>query len=284
MKPTQITLLTAGIACLITAIVGGGQTILGISFPLLASTKRQVLLGLVGVLFILVSLQPLFPPFPPGPNPSIQSSEAKHFAALTRWKQDKGYVIEAVTMYVNIDDSPTERHSGIRMIYAIRALRDIKSNESLFPETFGSTGMITHWPGTQPEDFSAQRGKSNFIVNFDLPKDGLLAFETGQDSVIPLPMPAGRPSFIKRETLEVNTDDYFYSVDKPDDDIVHTLTMVITSRTTSIRVIKAVLYRTDKDAQDRIDSSVRESDGWRTISATWSFLEPNQRAGIIVGW
>jgi hypothetical protein len=45
-------LISAGIACLIGAIVGGGLKAFGIEIPLLASVRRQSLLGLLGALLL----------------------------------------------------------------------------------------------------------------------------------------------------------------------------------------------------------------------------------------
>jgi len=45
-------LITAGIACLIAAIVGGGLKAFAIEIPLLASVRRQLLLGLLGALLL----------------------------------------------------------------------------------------------------------------------------------------------------------------------------------------------------------------------------------------
>ena len=46
------TLLTAGLACLVAAIVGGGLKAFGVEILIVASTNRQLLLGVVGVLLL----------------------------------------------------------------------------------------------------------------------------------------------------------------------------------------------------------------------------------------
>jgi hypothetical protein len=43
------TLLLVGIACVVAAVVGGGLKLAGTEFPLLTSTKRQAMLGIIGV-------------------------------------------------------------------------------------------------------------------------------------------------------------------------------------------------------------------------------------------
>jgi len=51
----QNTLLLAGLACLIAAIVGGGLRAFGIEIPLLASIPRQLVLGTLGVVLMLIA-------------------------------------------------------------------------------------------------------------------------------------------------------------------------------------------------------------------------------------
>jgi len=50
------TLITAGVACIIAAIIGGGLKAFGIEIPLLQSKKRQVLLGILGIILIGLSI------------------------------------------------------------------------------------------------------------------------------------------------------------------------------------------------------------------------------------
>lgn len=49
------TLLTAGIACIIAGIVGGGLKAFGIELPIFKSIKRQIVLGVFGVLLCVAS-------------------------------------------------------------------------------------------------------------------------------------------------------------------------------------------------------------------------------------
>ncbi len=52
----QNSLLIAGIACLIAAIVGGGLKAFGIEFPVLDSLSRQLVLGALGLILFSLSL------------------------------------------------------------------------------------------------------------------------------------------------------------------------------------------------------------------------------------
>jgi hypothetical protein len=54
-------LISAGIACLIAAIVGGGLKAFAIEIPLLASMRRQLLLGLLGMILLGLALSNRLP-------------------------------------------------------------------------------------------------------------------------------------------------------------------------------------------------------------------------------
>ncbi len=58
------TLLGAGIACLIAAVIGGGFKAFGVDIPLISSRPRQVLLGAVGLLMILGAVAMKHPGMP----------------------------------------------------------------------------------------------------------------------------------------------------------------------------------------------------------------------------
>jgi hypothetical protein len=47
------TLLTAGLVCIIAAVIGGGLKAFGIEIPALQSTTRQILLGTLGLILLL---------------------------------------------------------------------------------------------------------------------------------------------------------------------------------------------------------------------------------------
>jgi hypothetical protein len=68
----KTTILTAGIACIIAAIVGGGLKAFNIEIPAFSSVKRQTLLACFGVVLIGGSLGGTLIPLPhPRPMPSV---------------------------------------------------------------------------------------------------------------------------------------------------------------------------------------------------------------------
>lgn len=58
-------LLSAGIACLIAAVIGGGLNAFGIEIRLLESLTRQLLLGALGAILVVISFATSAPPNPP---------------------------------------------------------------------------------------------------------------------------------------------------------------------------------------------------------------------------
>ena len=54
----ETTLVSAGLACVIAAVVGGGLKAFGIELPVLGSLARQLLLGGLGVILVLGGARP----------------------------------------------------------------------------------------------------------------------------------------------------------------------------------------------------------------------------------
>jgi hypothetical protein len=59
----NIPILSAGIACVIAGIVGGGFKAFGVEIPSLEIQRRQVTLALFGVVFIVASSTEIWTPF-----------------------------------------------------------------------------------------------------------------------------------------------------------------------------------------------------------------------------
>lgn len=52
----QTTFLDVGLACLLSAVIGGGLKAFGFDFPLIASITRQLTLGVLGILLIIIAV------------------------------------------------------------------------------------------------------------------------------------------------------------------------------------------------------------------------------------
>ena len=68
----NVPILSAGIACVIAAIVGGGMKALGAEIPTIQSTRRQLALGAFGVILIVGAFI-IDKPSPKVPDNSVQS-------------------------------------------------------------------------------------------------------------------------------------------------------------------------------------------------------------------
>ena len=75
----QTILLTAGIVCLIAAIIGGGLKAFNIEMPLLQSLKRQIALGILGAALIYFSVpkKPVPPINPIVPQDTVSEVQPK---------------------------------------------------------------------------------------------------------------------------------------------------------------------------------------------------------------
>lgn len=62
-------LLSAGLACLMAAIIGGGLKAFGIEIPLLQSLARQLILGALGVVLVIISFLTSTSPKSPDEKP-----------------------------------------------------------------------------------------------------------------------------------------------------------------------------------------------------------------------
>jgi hypothetical protein len=74
------TILGAGLACVIAAIVGGGLKAFGVEVPLLTSVKRQLLLGALGAALVgfAVASDGLLQPLPlHAPSVGVASNSAR---------------------------------------------------------------------------------------------------------------------------------------------------------------------------------------------------------------
>src|SRR5262249_39421080 len=76
-SPMLVMVLSAGLACLIAAIVGGGLKAFGIEVPALGSVFRQALLGAVGIALLIGAVRPNWWTSPANaPAPAVTSAPA----------------------------------------------------------------------------------------------------------------------------------------------------------------------------------------------------------------
>jgi hypothetical protein len=83
------TLVTAGVAALIIAVVGGGASVFGATVPVIPTLRRQVALGLVGVAFIVAAVL-LRTDYGGGTNKDVQAYRQRVLAACRDIAQPAG--------------------------------------------------------------------------------------------------------------------------------------------------------------------------------------------------
>ena len=83
------TLLIAGIVCIIAAVVGGGVKLFGNELPALGSTRRQVLLAIVGLAFLIASYMVAHPKPPRRSRPQRAVAERQSTPPPSRRHQTR---------------------------------------------------------------------------------------------------------------------------------------------------------------------------------------------------
>jgi hypothetical protein len=105
-------LLTAGVAAIFIAVVGGGAKALGFEVPVLESGRRQLALGLVGVVFLGGAVV-LRDDGSDGPDPSVQGYRQEVLATCRALPREQPTPTEGVTFEKDayLDDLRTQRIS-----------------------------------------------------------------------------------------------------------------------------------------------------------------------------
>jgi hypothetical protein len=224
---------------------------------------------------------------------AAQSAKYAAFIAAAR-KANKPYLIEAVTMLFDIEDShgPTanERKVSWRNIYTIRALKDIGKTDRVFLEAYRSdiAKSVLHWNGTEEERWISPTGRS-YDVNMEIKEGELRTFTTGVDITYELPLPPNRTGFNGKIPLGQN-EDYAAYPNLQDADYICNITIVVRSKTTPLQPVRddpAVTLTQNRDLQfsgAKFSPVVPERNGWHTLSASWSYVTPGQEVGILFQW
>lgn len=105
-------LLTAGVAAVIIAVVGGGAKALGFEVPVLESGRRQLALGLVGFVFLGAAVA-LRDDGSDGPDASVQGYRQEVLATCRALPRGQPTPTEGVTFEKDayLDDLRTQRSS-----------------------------------------------------------------------------------------------------------------------------------------------------------------------------
>jgi len=225
-------------------------------------------------------------------TPSSQS-DVHNFQRLTDQARVLGrpYVLESVTALVHLDDVEGKngvgtRRAFVRIVYVIRALRDIDEKDGTFTEEYrlNPKKIPEHWYGTNIEDFGNDIGNT-YGVRFTAKKGELHTVVTGMNYAYQMPLGDGRviPDGV---TYVVPTEDYYMYLNT--DDFIGELSVIVESSRTPLKPVErgAILIESQHPTI-RSDEHVQEIDAKPSqvsISGKWRNLTPGQSGGIIYAW
>jgi len=202
-------------------------------------------------------------------------------------KEGKDYVIESILVNVDVDtvksDTLVEK---VRIIYTIRALKDLTGIS--FTEKYATTsnGILKHVFGSEKENLS---GTGNvFDIPLDLSNNQTKTLVTGCDYYFKYPLQMGRNEVAGDIPVNSTQDVYIY----PDeDDVIKSLTIRIASTNLNIRPMPgaARFYRdganiTQADPGLHYDQFNIAKYPSRSIAYNWKNVFPGQRAVIYFEW
>jgi hypothetical protein len=191
-------------------------------------------------------------------------------------RSHKPYEIHNITYFVKLEADPDPKfvNASHRIVYSLRATRDIKDSENLFDEEIHSDhdkAVAQRWQGTEIEMQHADIKPEKFQVRFPLKADEGRTIVTGVNFRIPFPY-APR-SIVDGQQLAGPNDD---TVSYPNtaDDVICELVLIIESSSFGLSEMshsgtpmQPVASKTDKN-------------GVTTISARWSDIKPHEIAWI----
>jgi hypothetical protein len=125
-------LLSAGVAAVILAIVGGGATAFGVEVPVIPSLRRQMVLGLAGVAFVAVAVG-LREPENGGVVPSGRTATPVSTADVGDYRQE---VLAACRALPRGEASPTDGTTYRRDSYISHFARQRRSFRSILKDLF----------------------------------------------------------------------------------------------------------------------------------------------------
>lgn len=202
------------------------------------------------------------------------------------------YVVEAATMVIEVDagrgPDANELRVSRHITYTLRALEDIPYTSHGFYERYDTelAKEVIHWTGTGDEQ-ALSSGGSEYYVALEMKKGELRTFSTGVDTTYALPLADDRPAFYGQVHLDGRQD---YANYDNDDAYICDLNIIVRSRTTPIRPAGDSAGVTLIKSQKIEFSGVKHTtpkpgtNGWHTLSKSWSFVTPGQAVGILFQW
>src|SRR5258708_256562 len=126
--------------------------------------------------------------------PAAQSQELRSCVAQAR-VHDLPYVIEGLAMLISLKKYEQGGDTAdVRITYNLLALKDVRMDDRLFKEQFGSPAgaQIQHRFGSQWEEAAQNGGYSSpYYVHFEMNKGDIRSIVTGAKFVYPKPFALG---------------------------------------------------------------------------------------------
>jgi hypothetical protein len=188
----------------------------------------------------------------------------------------KPYVLQSITYFVRVEADPSgSQFSNVshRIVYSMRATRDIKDSEDVFDEEIHSDqdrAVIQRWPGTEKELQHADTKPEKFKVMFPLHADETRTIVTGANFRIPYPYKE-RTILDSQQSAGPNDDTISYP--NSGDDVICELVMVVESSSFGLSEISHSGMPTE--SVTKIDRG-----GVTTISARWMNVKPHENLWI----
>jgi hypothetical protein len=225
-----------------------------------------------------------------GGSPVPQSAELKQCFEKAR-QLEKPYVIEAVTYLIQFDKETANNQpffrDNRRIVYTVRALRDIKLDEKVFVEAIHSHipgHQLTRWYGNEKETLHDQNRPEQFNVQFAMREGEIRNIVTGVNFVLPFPL-QDRGELEDKLRVGPNQNYEGYGNDA---DVICELDIVIESKTLQISPVgdaaKRYFENSLKDEEARLGYDSSGASAQRSISARWKNVMPSEKVGILFSW
>jgi hypothetical protein len=188
----------------------------------------------------------------------------------------KPYEIHNITYFlrVEVDADPKFVTQSHRIVYSLRATRDITASEDLFDEEIHSDhdkAGSQRWHGTEEENQHADIKPEKFQVRFSLKAGESRTIVTGANFRIPYPF---TPRSILDGQQSAGPSDDSISYPNTADDIICDVLLIVESSSLSLSEI-AHSGTTTQPVMAKM-----EKDGVTTISARWSDLKAHETAWL----
>jgi hypothetical protein len=250
--------------------------------------QTQKRLKILGPLSLVLAIL-LFVPF--WESGKLLTSEKVKQCLAEAEKRDRPYVIEALTMLVQVEHEPltqaTRRRHFNRIIYTLRPLKDLEEGHRFFKEVYASSYDLDqefeHWFGSEREE--PHGTGTEYDVLFQADRGDVRTVVTGSNYAYALPLQNDRVQ-MARFRLPGTEDMVIYNNDQ---DVICELNIVVESRSLNLRPVGRAakkLSHTGDDTPKDAELHPREPShtDLESISARWTNVMPDEEVGIHFTW